>query len=159
MRNAKIKVGISSCLLGEKVRYDGTDKHDHFLMETLGRKFECLGICPEVECGLGVPRETMHLEGNPENPRLVTDYTKVDHTDRILKWTRNKLVELENEGLGGFIFKRNSPSCDADTGIFASQFIRRFALIPVESEDRLHDPETIKRFIENVFEYERKKRK
>ena len=155
----KIKVGISSCLLGEKVRYDGTDKHDHFFMEALGRSFEWVGICPEVECGLGVPRETMHLEGNPEKPRLVTDYAKVDHTDRMLKWAHSKLAELENEGLGGFIFKRNSPSCDADTGIFAGQFIRRFALMPVESEDSLHDPEAIRRFIGNVFKYKQERQK
>src|SRR4030042_6931159 len=101
----KIKLGISACLLGESVRYDGGHKLDRFLTDTLGQYVEYVPVCPEVECGLGVPRESMHLEGDPESPRLVTIRTKQDMTDRMVKWTQKRVVELEKEGLYGFIFK------------------------------------------------------
>ena len=80
----KIKLGISSCLLGENVRYDGGHKLDHFLRDTWGRYIEYVSVCPEVECGLGVPRESIHLEGDPAFPRLVTTNTKQDMTKRMV---------------------------------------------------------------------------
>ncbi len=76
----KIKLGISSCLLGEKVRYDGGHKLDHYLKDTLGRFVDWTPVCPEVECGLTVPREAMHLTGSPDAPRLVTVKSGIDHT-------------------------------------------------------------------------------
>ncbi len=82
----KIKIGISRCLLGEKVRYDGGHKWDRFITDTLGKYLEFVPVCPEVECGLGVPREAMHLEGNPADPRLVTIRTKIDHTEGMKNW-------------------------------------------------------------------------
>ena len=162
----KIKLGISTCLLGETVRYDGRHKLDRFLMNTLGQYVEYVPVCPEVECGLGVPRESMHLEGDPDSPRLVTTRTKQDMTDRMVQWARKRVVELEKEDLCGFIFKSNSPSSGMERvrvynekgmpvkkgiGIFAGIFMDRFPLLPAEEEGRLHDPELRENFIERIF--------
>jgi len=91
---ATIKLGISACLLGHKVRYDGGHKRDRFLTDTLGQYVEYVPVCPEVECGLGVPREALHLVGNPESPRLMTIHTNLDHTERMLRRARKKAIEL-----------------------------------------------------------------
>lgn len=162
----KIKLGISTCLLGENVRYDGGHKLDQFLMNTLGQYVEYIPVCPEVECGLGVPRESMHLEGDPDSPRLVTTRTKQDMTDRMVQWARKRVVELEKEDLCGFIFKSNSPSSGMERvrvynekgmpvkkgiGIFAGIFMDRFPLLPAEEEGRLHDPELRENFVERIF--------
>jgi uncharacterized protein YbgA (DUF1722 family)/uncharacterized protein YbbK (DUF523 family) len=162
----KAKVGISTCLLGEPVRYDGAHKRDRYLTDTLGSFFEWVPVCPEVECGLPVPRESMHLEGDPESPRLVTSRTHVDLTEQMLRWSRKRLKELEGENLCGFIFKSNSPSSGMQrvriydkkgmpqkigVGVFAMQFMRHFTLLPVEDEGRLHDPRIRENFIERVF--------
>src|SRR5512135_1105890 len=151
----KIKLGISTCLLGEKVRYDGGHKLDRFLTETLGQYVEYVPVCPEVECGLPVPRESMHLQGDPDSPRLITSRTKQDFTDRMLHWARNRVAELEKEALCGFIFKSDSPSSGMErvkvyndkgipskvgVGVFARIFMEHFPLTPVEEEGRLHDP-------------------
>jgi uncharacterized protein YbbK (DUF523 family) len=95
----KIRIGISSCLLGEKVRYDGGHKLDHYLVDTLGQYVQWVPVCPEVEYGLHVPREAMHLLGSPESPRLVTRKTGVDHTDGMKKWAGEKLKKLDGEDL------------------------------------------------------------
>jgi uncharacterized protein YbgA (DUF1722 family)/uncharacterized protein YbbK (DUF523 family) len=162
----KIKLGISSCLLGEKVRYDGGHKLDRFLTDTLGRYVEYVPVCPEVECGLPVPREAMHLEGNPDSPRLFTIRTQQDMTERMVQWARKRVVELEIENLCGFIFKSDSPSSGMErvkiynekgmpvkkgVGIFAKIFMNHFPLLPVEDEGRLHDPELRENFIERIF--------
>ncbi len=165
-----VRVGISSCLLGEKVRYDGGHKLDRFLRDTLGRYVEYVPVCPEVGCGFGVPREPMHLVGDPENPRIVTRETEVDLTDRIVGWARKRVSELEKGGLSGFIFKSRSPSCgihkvkvvtekggevDLGVGIFARVFIDRFPGVPVEDNDRLSDPAVREKFIEAIFTFAR----
>ena len=106
-----VRLGISSCLLGEKVRYDGGHKLDPFLKDTLGVYVEYVPVCPEEECGLGTPREPMKLVGDPSSPRLVTRNTGIDVTERILEWAGKRTGELENEDLSGFIFKSRSPSC------------------------------------------------
>jgi uncharacterized protein YbbK (DUF523 family) len=106
----RIKIGISSCLLGENVRWNGGYHQDRFLIETLGQFVEYVPVCPEVETGLGVPRETLRLVGDPGNPRLVTTKTGIDHTDRMKQWAENRLKILEKENLCGFIFKCDSPS-------------------------------------------------
>ncbi len=162
----KIKLGISTCLLGEPVRYDGGHKLDRFLRDTLGKYVDYLPVCPEVECGLGTPRESMHLEGEPGALRLVTTRTKVDHTDRMLAWSRERVKEIEAEALHGFIFKSNSPSSGMErirvldrkgiphktgVGIFAGVFMQHFPLLPVEDEGRLHDPALRENFIERIF--------
>ena len=98
-----IRVGISTCLLGENVRYDGGHKLDRYLMDTLGQYVDYVPVCPEVECGLGVPREAIRLVGDPESPRLVTVKTGHDLTERMLAWAGKRVKELEREGLCGFI--------------------------------------------------------
>ncbi|MEW6184484.1 MAG: DUF523 and DUF1722 domain-containing protein [Thermodesulfobacteriota bacterium] len=162
----KIKIGISRCLLGEPVRYDGGHKWDRFLTDTLGRYVSFVPVCPEMECGLGVPREAMHLEGDPQNPRLVTLRSKIDFTDRMKSWAKKRTAELEQEGLCGFIFKSGSPSSGMErvkiygqqgqpaktgVGLFAREFMDRFPLLPVEDEGRLHDPLLRENFIESIF--------
>lgn len=154
----KIKLGISSCLLGKNVRYDSGHKLDHYLKDMLGKFVEWVGICPEAECGLGIPREAMHLVGNPESPRLITKTTNIDHTGRMLEWAEKKLKELEKEKISGFIFKNNSPSCGLHrvfhrkgTGIFAAKFIKYFRALPVEDERRIRNENCRKKFIENIF--------
>jgi uncharacterized protein YbgA (DUF1722 family)/uncharacterized protein YbbK (DUF523 family) len=165
-----IRLGISTCLLGEPVRYDGGHKRDRFITDTLGQYVEFVPVCPETECGLGIPRESMHLAGNPASPRLVTTRTKVDHTDRMVAWARKRLEELEQEDLCGFIFKSDSPSSGMErvrvygdtgmperkgVGIFARMFMEQFPLLPVEEEGRLHDPKLRENFIESIFALKR----
>ena len=162
----KPKLGISQCLLGDKVRYDGGHKLNHYLHDILGQYVEWVPVCPEVECGLPVPRESMHLEGNPENPRLITTRTGIDHTEKMLEWTIKKLKNLEKETLCGFIFKTKSPSSGMrdikiysdksmtvkmGRGIFAGAFMNQFPMIPVEDEGRLNDPGLRENFIERIF--------
>jgi uncharacterized protein YbgA (DUF1722 family)/uncharacterized protein YbbK (DUF523 family) len=166
----KIRLGISTCLLGENVRYDGGHKLDRFLTDTLGRYVGYVPVCPEVECGLPVPRESMHLQGNSRSPRLVTSRSKIDMTDRMIQWARKRVVELEKEELCGFIFKMNSPSSGMErvkvyndqgiplkkgVGMFARVFMEHFPLLPVEDEGRLHDPELRENFIERIFTLKR----
>jgi uncharacterized protein YbgA (DUF1722 family)/uncharacterized protein YbbK (DUF523 family) len=127
-------------------------------------------VCPEVESGLPVPREAMHLAGDPEAARLVTIKTGIDHTDRMLRWAEKKLAELDKQDLCGFVFKSRSPSSGMQgvkiysesgtavrkgSGIFAKAFIARFPLVPVEDEGRLQDPGIRENFIERVFTYQR----
>ena len=166
----KIKLGISSCLIGEKVRYDGGHKLDHYLKETLGQYVDWLPVCPEVEYGLPVPREAMHLVVTEEGPRLVTSRTGMDHTEGMRRWAGQRLNELGNEGLCGFIFKSRSPSSGMrgvkvynpsgipvrrGVGIFAGAFMERFPLIPVEDDGRLQNPALRENFIERVFVFRR----
>ncbi|MBP1622799.1 MAG: hypothetical protein H6Q07_819 [Acidobacteria bacterium] len=162
----KIRIGISQCLIGDKVRYDGGHKLDRFLTDTLGKWVEYVPVCPEVECGMPIPREPMHLEGNPESPRLVTIKTGIDKTDQMTSWARKRVAELEKEELLGFIFKSDSPSSGMERvkvysekgmasrngiGMFARIFMEHFPLLPVEEEGRLHDPELRENFIERIF--------
>src|SRR6056297_1952825 len=99
----QVRLGISACLLGENVRWNGGHKLDHFLRDTLGRHVEFVPVCPEVEAGFGVPRETMRLEGDPENPRLVKSRSRTEHTEQMLAWAKRRVTELETEELCGFI--------------------------------------------------------
>jgi len=162
----RIRLGISTCLLGQKVRYDGGHKLDRFLTDTLGQYVEYVPVCPEVECGFGIPREALRLVGNPESPRLVTSRTHQDYTERMMQWAKRRVIELEREELCGFIFKGNSPSSGMERvkvygekgmpvkkgrGIFAHIFMEHFPLIPVEDEGRLHDPRLRENFVERIF--------
>ena len=166
----KIRLGISTCLLGENVRYDGGHKRDRFIIETLGQFVEFVPVCPEVECGLPVPRESMHLAGDPQSPRLVTTRSKIDHTERMVHWARKRVGELEKENLCGFVFKSNSPSSGMErvkiynehgiaqktgVGMFARAFMDHFPLIPVEEDGRLHDIRLRENFIELIFALKR----
>lgn len=165
-----IKIGISSCLLGNNVRYDGGHSHDRFLTQSLGLFVEYVPVCPEVECGMPVPREAIRLEGDPENPRLVTRKTRIDKTEQMQSWIGGRLDALEKENLCGFIFKSKSPSSglyrikvygedgkmrENGVGLFARAFTERFPRIPVEEDGRLHDPMLREQFIESIFSLKR----
>ena len=166
-RDEKIRLGISACLLGEEVRYDGGHKCDRWLTDILGRHVDYVPVCPEHECGLPTPRESMRLAGNPDAPRLVTTRSGVDHTEQMIRFSRRKVSELEDEDLSGFIFKAKSPSCgirqipivDPDgnhclegSGIFAGCFMERLPDQPVEDDERLRDPSVREGFLEQIFE-------
>ena len=166
----RIRLGISTCLLGQNVRYDGGHKLDRFLTDTLGRYVEYIPVCPEVECGFDTPREAFRLVGDPESPRFVTSRTNKDFTERMMKWANKRVIELEREELCGFIFKSNSPSSGMERvkvygkkgmptkkgrGVFARMFMEHFPLIPVEDEGRLHDPILRENFIERIFALKR----
>ena len=166
----KIRIGVSACLLGQNVRYDGGHQRDRYITDTLGRWFEWVPICPEVEYGLPIPREAMRLVGDPETPRLITIRTRFDHTDGMLSWADKRLEALAAEDLCGFIFKSRSPSSGMaavkvypetgmavkkGVGIFAGAFMRRFPLLPVEEDGRLNDPALRENFIERIFVYRR----
>jgi uncharacterized protein YbgA (DUF1722 family)/uncharacterized protein YbbK (DUF523 family) len=162
----KPRVGVSTCLLGENVRYDGGHKRDRFLTDTFGQFVEWVPVCPEVECGLPIPREAMRLVGDPEEPRLVTSRGGEDKTAQMKEWAAKRLGELEEADLHGFIFKSGSPSSGMErvrvydengmpqrvgVGIFARAFMEHFPLLPVEEEGRLHDMNLRENFIERVF--------
>ncbi len=166
----KIKIGISACLIGEKVRWNGGHKQDHFITDTLGQYVQYVPVCPEVECGLGIPRETLRLTGDANHPRLVTSRSQIDHTQRMKNWAARRLNQLESEDLCGFIFKSDSPSSGMmrvkvynakgmpekkGVGIFAKAFMEKFPRIPVEEDGRLHDPKLRENFIEAIFTLKR----
>ena len=170
MTTLPLRVGISRCLLGEEVRFDGGHKRDTFLTEVLGRYVEWVPVCPEVEAGLGTPREAMRLVGDPQYPRLVTIKSETDHTRALEMMTKNRIEELKELDLSGYVFKKGSPSCGIErvriynehgmlsrngVGLFARAFIEQFPLIPVEEEGRLCDPTFRENFIERVFCYRR----
>jgi uncharacterized protein YbgA (DUF1722 family)/uncharacterized protein YbbK (DUF523 family) len=168
--SASFKVGVSSCLLGNPVRWNGGHTRDSFIVDTLGQYVEFVPVCPEVECGLGVPRETLRLVGNPENPRLVTSRSNVDYTEQMQQWAARRLQALAKEDLCGFIFKKDSPSSGmarvkvyteqgmpqkTGVGMFAKAFMQAFPLVPVEEEGRLNDPKLRENFIEQIFALKR----
>ncbi|HJO18476.1 MAG TPA: DUF523 domain-containing protein [Vicinamibacterales bacterium] len=168
-----VRIGVSSCLLGEEVRFDGGHKRDSFLLQTLGSTVEWVSVCPEVEVGLGAPREAIQLirdRGNPNVVRLVTRQTGVDLTRRMREYARRRVRELTNERLSGYILKKDSPTCGMEQvkvwhhrgtnerngrGIFAAELLRQFPTMPVEDEGRLHDPKLLEAFIDRVFMYHR----
>lgn len=172
MNGETIKLGISACLLGQKVRYNGGHTLDRFLADVLGQYVDYVPVCPEVEIGLPTPREAMRLvkRDDDELPRLVTQKTGIDHTDRMLEWAAHRLDKLERDELCGFIFKTKSPSSGMQRvkvynekggnlrtgiGIFARVFMERFPLLPVEDEGRLQDIGIRENFIVRVFTYHR----
>lgn len=167
--NSTIKLGVSSCLLGEQVRYDGGHKHDRYITDVLGRYFSFVPVCPEVGCGLPIPRESMRLEGDPAAPRLMTNKSRIDLTGQMLDYCNRKVEELAAEDLCGYVFKKDSPSSGLfrvkvynngmatknGSGLFAAAMVHRFPLLPMEEEGRLHDPQLRENFIERVFSYRR----
>ena len=166
---APIRLGVSSCLLGQKVRYDGGHKRDAFLSDLLARFVEFVPVCPEMELGLGAPREAIHLVRRDGRVRLVATKTERDLTDDMRRWSEKRLSALEREGLSGFVFKKDSPSCGMErvrvhgggggdksgTGLFAAAVMDRWPLLPVEEEGRLNDPRLRENFIERVFAHHR----
>jgi len=169
VRSSRIRLGISSCLLGQKVRFDGNHKQDSYLNETLGMYFEWVPVCPEVAIGLGVPRPPIRLVGSPESPRAIgVKDDSLDVTDKLATYGRRQARQLVD--LSGYVFKSNSPSCGIERvkiyqrtgipakngrGIYAEAFLAVRPWLPAEEEGRLSDPRLRENFIERVFAYRR----
>ena len=167
---AEVRIGISACILGQRVRWDGGHKRDGFIVDTFGRFVKFVPLCPEVEIGLGIPRETIRLEGKPGALRLVAPKSGRDLTGTMRAYAEGKVVELEKLDLSGFILKKDSPSCGMGRvrvydkngvpakegrGIFAEVLIARLPHLPVEEDGRLQDPRLRENFVERVFAYRR----
>ena len=165
-----VRLGISRCLLGEPVRYDGGHKREPFLVNVLGQHVEWIPVCPEVEAGFGTPRESLRLVDDVAEPRLITVRSHVDHTERMRRYTHKRLRDLQSLNLSGYVFKKDSPSCGTQRvrvytreghllgkgkGLFADAFQRLFPLTPIEEEGRLQDQGLRENFIERVFGYHR----
>lgn len=165
------RLGISACLLGDEVRFDGGHKRDAFLTDILGARVEWVRVCPEVEVGMGTPRETLRLVRHDGRVRLVTTRTHVDHTEAMETWARTRLEELARQNLSGYVLKKDSPSCgmgrvkiydpagepvEEGSGLFAHALMRRFPDLPIEDEGRLTDPNVRTDFIARVFAYWRR---
>jgi uncharacterized protein YbgA (DUF1722 family)/uncharacterized protein YbbK (DUF523 family) len=167
----KPRLGISSCLLGHKVRYDGQHKRHAFLVDTLGPLVEWVPVCPELEVGMGVPREPIHLLGASASPRLVGERSGTDWTGPMGRWAARRVEELAPLELRGWVTKKGSPSCGLErvpvrperggtprrdgVGAFVRVLCERFPLLPVEEEGRLEDPALRESFIERVFTFDR----
>ena len=166
---APIRIGISTCLLGEHVRFDGGHKRDAYLVETLGRHVEWVPVCPEAEAGLGVPRESMNLRRVGAEVRLVTTKSGVDHTDAVRAYAARRIATLRSYELCGYVLKKNSPSCGMEQvriygargavtngrGLFAEALLKAFPYLPIEEEGSLGDSGLRENFIERVFAYRR----
>ncbi len=162
-----IRIGISACLLGEQVRFDGGHKRNAFLTETVGRFVEWVPVCPEVECGLGTPREAMRLVRVERRVRLLTVKTGADLTSRMERFSRSRVSRLAAEHLSGYVFKKDSPSCGLERvkvydrgspvrtgrGLFAAALVEAYPHLPVEEEGRLADARLRDNFVERVFAY------
>ncbi|HUI27497.1 MAG TPA: DUF523 and DUF1722 domain-containing protein [Candidatus Kryptonia bacterium] len=165
-----LRLGVSSCLLGNQVRYDGGHKRDGFLVDVLGGFVEWVPVCPEAELGLGIPRPTLRLERQGDAVRLVMPKTGDDHTGAMEAYAAKRVAKLASDELCGFVLKKASPSCGMERvkvygdramptrsgrGLFAAALMRRFPNLPVEEEGRLNDPALRENFIERVFAYRR----
>lgn len=163
-----IRIGISACLLGEKVRFDGGHKHDRYLTGTLAKYFDWVPVCPEIEVGLGTPRETIRLVQIGSTTELRTTRTDLDLTQRMQRFAKQRAAKLASAQLTGFIFKKDSPSCGmervkiyqpkgpakrAGVGLFAAAVIDQFPNLPMEEEGRLCDPRLRENWVERVFAY------
>jgi uncharacterized protein YbgA (DUF1722 family)/uncharacterized protein YbbK (DUF523 family) len=165
-----ITLGISSCLLGNSVRYDGGHRANHYLINAVGKYIQWHPVCPEVECGLTVPREPMVLIGRAGFPRLVTVNTGIDHTERLKGWVETKIEEIGHLGLCGFVLKNRSPSCGIrdvnvfdelrgivtfGSGLFVRALRDKFPLMPIEDEEGLLDLLHREGFFRRIFVYAR----
>jgi uncharacterized protein YbgA (DUF1722 family)/uncharacterized protein YbbK (DUF523 family) len=168
--SSRVRIGISSCLLGEKVRFDGGHKKDEFLTSHFGRYVEWVPVCPEFEIGLGVPRESLRLVADGKNVRLVAPRSGLDHTERMNNWTKEQTRHLIDQELCGYVLKRSSPSCGLERvkvysgsgllnregrGVFASGLVDRFPNLPMEEEGRLNNARLRENFVSQVFCYKR----
>ncbi len=174
-----IYIGISRCLLGDEVRYDGGHKRDSLLLDLLGPHVEWVPVCPEVEMGMGTPREPIQLvasdDGVPsagERVRLVAVRSRHDWTETMQAWAKKRTRTLARLDLSGYVLKKDSPSCGmarvrvrhgqqttrTGRGLFAHALIDAFPNLPVEEEGRLQDEAIREHFIERVFAYQRVRR-
>ena len=170
MSTDRIRLGISACLLGERVRFDSGHKREPFLVESLGQFVDWVSVCPEVESGMGAPREAMRLVRVDDEVRLLTNQTAQDKTVMLRHFSSRRVNELAEEDLCGFVLKKDSPSCGLERvkvyspggvptktgrGLFAEALAARFPLLPVEEEGRLNDPRLRENFVERIFAYRR----
>lgn len=164
---ARLQVGVSSCLLGRKVRFDGGHKRNEFLLNSLGPHVRWHSVCPEAEIGLGIPRPTIRLEGDSLAPRLVEPKGDQDLTESMLRFAGDRCANFPE--LDGFVLKKDSPSCGAfrvrvydkgqasrnGRGLFAGELMRRLPWLPVEEEGRLNDARLRENFVERLFVMQR----
>ena len=165
-----IRIGISSCLLGQHVRFDGGHKRDAFLVDTFGTFVEWVPVCPEVELGLGTPRESLRLIRRGADVRMVNTRSGRDISDQMRAWAQARADSLAADELAGYVLKKDSPSCGMERvkvyaesgmadkggrGLFAEALMARFPRLPVEEEGRLSDPRLRDNFVERVFAYVR----
>jgi len=171
---APVRIGISACILGQEVRFNGGHKLNGFIRDTFGQFVDFVPICPEVDIGLGVPRETLRLVKNPSGIRLVAPKSEADHTKKMKVYAKNKAAELATQDLCGFIVQKGSPSCGMERvkiyppragvapakngrGLFTAALMERLPFLPVEEDGRLNDPALRENFVERVFAYRRLK--
>ncbi len=169
----EIRIGISACLLGEPVRFDGGHKRDAFLVETLKPFVRFVPVCPEMEIGLGAPRETLRLVRDESGLRLVAPKSGEDLTARMESFARRRAAALRALDLHGFVLKKDSPSCGLERvkvydrhgvpakdgqGLFATALLAADPLLAVEEEGRLHDPKLRETFFVRVFAVRRLRR-
>lgn len=162
-----IRIGVSACLMGEKVRYDGNHRRNSFVTDILAEHFELVPVCPEAELGMGVPRETVDLEGDVAAPKMIGTHSRKDWTASMNDWTRQKIEELASLNLCGFVMKKGSPSCGVHRvpviqenreplsegrGLFAMAYMKTCPDVPVEDELRLEDPQVQKEFLARVYD-------
>jgi uncharacterized protein YbbK (DUF523 family) len=167
-QSRRIRLGISACLLGDEVRHDGGHKRDTYLTDVLGSLVEWVKVCPEVEIGMGTPREPIRLVDEDGRIRLVSVTTRVDYTASMSAFAARRADALAVEGLSGFVLKTDSPSCGmtgvkvhstdgsstrTGIGLFAKALRARFPDLPIEEEGRLADPQRRAQFLERVFAY------
>lgn len=162
-----VRLGISACLLGAEVRFDGGHKRDRYLTDVLGENVTWVPVCPELELGLGIPRPVIQLRGGERGDRLVLRENGGDLTDAMRAFADARVAELDALGLDGFVLKKDSPSCGMQrvrvhgapggmpqrTGVghFAQALERGVSTLPLEEEGRLNDPPLRERFIEAIF--------
>ena len=170
----KLRLGVSACLLGEEVRYNGGHKRDRFLTDVLGPYVEWVPVCPEVEIGLGTPRPAIRLVQIGGETRLVAPDTGADHTAAMGEYSGRRVAELSKLDLSGYVLKKDSPSCGMERvklyagdnavparegqGIFAEALLRLLPELPVEEEGRLNDPALRESFVSRIFAYDRFRR-
>ena len=159
----RIRIGVSTCLLGESVRYDGDQKLDRVVRDILGSMFQLVPVCPEFELGLGVPREPIGLFGDPARPQLIGLDSGADLTAKMEAWCAARVAQLIKEGIHGFVLKSRSPSCGVrgvpvireggevpGSGLFALALAALMPELPIEEDEVLHDPELREEFVQRV---------
>ncbi len=169
-RGDSIRVGISSCLLGRRVRFDAGHKQDRYITNILAHYFEFVPVCPEMEVGMGIPREAVHLEGGSEAPRMIGVKSGEDWTDMMNSYSKSRVEKSDLSAISGYILKKDSPSCGMErvrlhgpagqvrriaSGLYASALKRHNPLLPVEEEGRLYGARLRENFIVRVFAFHR----
>ena len=166
-----LRIGVSSCVIGEEVRWNGGHSRQRYLTDMLGPFVEYVPVCPEVEVGMGVPRPTVRLVREGETIRMIDPKNEVDWTSSMNRLSRSRASDLAGEDLSGFVLKKDSPTCGVfrvriytDTGVerngrglFADALIQRMPNLPIEEEGRLNDARIRENFVERIFAYRRVK--